>query len=127
LNTHNDVFRAQGLFIRIYLLFPLCPTQAPAQETPPLPKLATAIAFPNSKFDRPVALVYPDDGSNLLFVNEQRQGKVFSFPNDWETSRPLPALTPGCYPRRHENSGKASDELPPGTLNSVWKQAGLKG
>ena len=57
-----------------------------AQDATPLPKLATAVAFPNLKFDRPVALAYPDDGSNLLFVNEQHTGKIVSFPNDKETS-----------------------------------------
>ncbi len=51
-----------------------------------LPKLATAVAFPNLKFDRPVALAYPDDGGNLLFVIEQHQTKVWSFPNEKETS-----------------------------------------
>ena len=31
---------------------------------PSLPQLGTAVAFPNLKFDRPVALAYPDDGAN---------------------------------------------------------------
>ncbi len=68
------------------VLTALAPALAEADDATPLPKLATAIAFPNLKFDRPVALAYPDDGSNLLFVNEQHQAKVFSFPNDPETS-----------------------------------------
>ena len=65
-----------------------CPgtTAAEAQVSPPLPRLSTAVAFPNLTFDRPVALAYPDDGGNLLFVIEQHTGKIISFPNDKETS-----------------------------------------
>ena len=38
---------------------------------------ALARALPDGRSsDRPVALAYPDDGSNLLFVNEQHQAKV---------------------------------------------------
>jgi hypothetical protein len=59
---------------------------AVAQDSAPLPKLATAVAFPNLKFDRPVALAYPQDGRNLLFVVEQHQAKIWSFPNDKQTS-----------------------------------------
>ncbi len=51
-----------------------------------LPKLKTEVAFPNLRFDRPVAFAYPDDGRDLLFVAEQHQAKVFSFPNDPSTS-----------------------------------------
>ena len=47
-----------------------------------LPKLTTEVAFPNLKFDRPVAMAYPDDGSNLLFVVEQHQARIQSFPNE---------------------------------------------
>ncbi len=57
-----------------------------AAEPAQLPKLTTKVAFPNLKFARPVALAYPNDGSNLLFVNEQHQAKVWSFPNDKTTS-----------------------------------------
>ena len=64
---------------------------AEAQEAA-LPKLATAVAFPNLKFDRPVALAYPDDGGNLLFVVEQHQAKVWSFPSDKDTSDKQPFL-----------------------------------
>ncbi|MFO0889268.1 MAG: PQQ-dependent sugar dehydrogenase [Isosphaeraceae bacterium] len=46
-----------------------------------LPRLATRVAFPGLRFDRPVALAYPDDGSGLLFVVEQHQAKIWSFPN----------------------------------------------
>jgi len=57
-----------------------------AQDATPLPKLATEVAFPKLKFDRPVVLAYPDDGRNLLFVNEQHQAKIWSFPNDKNTA-----------------------------------------
>jgi glucose/arabinose dehydrogenase len=50
-----------------------------------LPRLATEVAFPNLRFDRPVVLAYPDDGSHLLFVVEQHQKKIYSFPNERET------------------------------------------
>ena len=49
--------------------------------------MATEVAFPNLTFDRPVALAYPEDGSNLLFVVEQHQARIWSFPNDRETER----------------------------------------
>ncbi|MFO0949962.1 MAG: PQQ-dependent sugar dehydrogenase [Isosphaeraceae bacterium] len=62
------------------------PSAVLAQSKTELPKLTTAVAFPNLKFDRPVAMAYPDDGGNLLFVAEQHQGKVWSFPNEKETS-----------------------------------------
>ncbi|WP_435017288.1 PQQ-dependent sugar dehydrogenase [Tundrisphaera sp. TA3] len=58
---------------------------APAADAG-LPKLKPVVAFPNLTFDRPVALAYPADGSNLLFVVEQHQGKIFSFPNQADTS-----------------------------------------
>ena len=52
---------------------------------PALPRLATEVAFPNLKFERPVAMAYPDDGSNLLFVVEQR-GRIWSFPDEPSTA-----------------------------------------
>jgi len=64
----------------------LAPAPAAAADAPTLPKLATEVAFPNLRFDRPVAMAYPDDGKNLLFVVEQHQGKIWSFPNDPATS-----------------------------------------
>ena len=61
--------------------------QQPKIPPPTTPiTLATAVAFPNLHFDRPVALAYPEDGSNLLFVAEQHQAKVQSFPNDPATT-----------------------------------------
>ena len=51
-----------------------------------LPKLKTEVAFPNIKFERPVALDYPKDGSNLLFVVEQHKGTIQSFPDEKDTT-----------------------------------------
>ena len=65
----------------------LAPSLLVAQEKAALPRLATELAFKNLTFDRPVALEYPRDGSNLLFVVEQHQGKIWSFLNDKETSQ----------------------------------------
>ena len=59
---------------------------APARAADELPKLKLEVAFPNLKFDRPVALAYPDNSSNLLFVAEQHQGKIWSFPDQADTS-----------------------------------------
>jgi glucose/arabinose dehydrogenase len=47
-----------------------------------LPKLGTAVAFPNLKFDRPVAMADPNDGTNLLFIVEQHTATIWSFPNE---------------------------------------------
>jgi glucose/arabinose dehydrogenase len=51
-----------------------------------LPKLKTELAYPFLRFERPVALAYPTDGSNLLFVAEQHQGVVQSFPDEKDTT-----------------------------------------
>ncbi len=61
-------------------------TRRPAPETATLPKMATEVAFPKLTFDRPLVLESPKDGANRLFVVEQHQAKVWSFPNDRETS-----------------------------------------
>jgi glucose/arabinose dehydrogenase len=58
---------------------------ATAARAADLPKLATEVAFPNLRFDRPVVLAYPDDGSNRLFVVEQHKKRIYSFPNERET------------------------------------------
>lgn len=58
-----------------------------------LPALKTEVAFPNLKFDRPVALAYPQDGSNRLFVVEQHAAKIWSFANDPQTSEKSLFLT----------------------------------
>jgi glucose/arabinose dehydrogenase len=60
-------------------------TPARGQDQP-FPQLATQVAFPNLAFDRPVTLAYPDDGSNLLFVVEQHTARIYSFPNDPQTT-----------------------------------------
>jgi putative heme-binding domain-containing protein len=51
-----------------------------ASPTPALPRLAAEVAFPKLQFERPVAMAYPDDSSNLLYVVEQR-GRIWSFEN----------------------------------------------
>jgi glucose/arabinose dehydrogenase len=51
-----------------------------------LPKLKTELAYPNLRFERPVALAYPNDGSNLLFVAEQHLGVIQSFPDVKDTT-----------------------------------------
>lgn len=51
-----------------------------------LPQLRTEVAFPNLRFDRPVVLAYPDDGSDRLFVVEQHAARIWSFPNDPQTT-----------------------------------------
>ena len=56
------------------------------EDSAKLPELATEVAFPNLRFDRPVAMAYPDDGGNLLFVAEQHQAKIYSFPDKADTS-----------------------------------------
>jgi glucose/arabinose dehydrogenase len=50
-----------------------------------LPQMRTEVAFPNLRFERPVAMDYPQDGGNLLFVVEQHQAKIWSFPNEKTT------------------------------------------
>ena len=58
--------------------------QSSAKES--LPALKTEVAFPNLRFDRPVALASTDDGTNLLFVAEQHTAKIWSFPNKRTTA-----------------------------------------
>jgi glucose/arabinose dehydrogenase len=69
----------------------LAPGVATAQSSS-LPKLKPEVAFPNLTFNRPVAMAYPDDGSNLLFVVEQHEARIFSFPNDPATKDKKPFL-----------------------------------
>jgi glucose/arabinose dehydrogenase len=71
---------ARAILPRLALLAALAPA-ARAE----LPELKTEVAFPNLRFDRPVAMADPKDGSNLLFVVEQHQAKVWSFPADTRT------------------------------------------
>ncbi len=63
---------------------------APARAQ--LPALKTEVAFPNLKFDRPVAMAYPA-GSDRLFVVEQHQAKIYSFVNDPKTAEKSLFLT----------------------------------
>ena len=70
----------------LFILLALASQNATAQKTTAPPKLATEVAFPNLQFDRPVSLDAPNDDKNLLFVVEQHQGKIWSFPNEKETS-----------------------------------------
>jgi glucose/arabinose dehydrogenase len=65
----------------LFIVIAINPALRGADKTSPLPKLATQVAFPNLKFDRPVAMAYGDDGSNRVFVAEQHQAKVWSFLN----------------------------------------------
>src|SRR5262249_46102467 len=66
-----EVIFVRKVFILLFIsLAAFIAPVARAQQPAPLPKLATAVAFPNLRFDRPVAMDYPKDGSNLLFVNE---------------------------------------------------------
>src|SRR5579864_2116787 len=60
--------------------------QAKSSKDSTLPKLATEGAFQNLNFNRPVVLAYPDDGSKLLFVVEQHEATIQSFPNDKTTN-----------------------------------------
>jgi glucose/arabinose dehydrogenase len=68
------------------VLTAIAPAMVRADEAKSLPELSTEVAFKNLKFDRPVSMDYPNDGSNLLFIVEQHQAKVWSFPNDKGTS-----------------------------------------
>jgi glucose/arabinose dehydrogenase len=61
------------------------PSAASRSASATIPPIDLQPAFPNLHFDRPVVLASPDDGSNLLFVVEQHQAKVWSFPNDPQT------------------------------------------
>lgn len=74
------------IIVRLALIVLVTRSTAGAQESAELPVLATQVAFPNLQFDRPVALAYPEDGGNLLFVAEQHKARIYSFPNEKETT-----------------------------------------
>jgi glucose/arabinose dehydrogenase len=61
------------------------PAAAGAQSAAELPKLAPRVAFPNLRFDRPVALDYPRGVGNRYFVVEQHTATIWSFPNERDT------------------------------------------
>src|SRR5262249_33041375 len=82
---HPEVIFVRKVFVLLISLAAFIPPVARAQQQAPLPRLATAVAFPNLRFDRPVGMDYPRDGSNLLFVVEQHQAKIWSFPNEKST------------------------------------------
>lgn len=63
-----------------------------AENGTALPKLATQVAFPHLRFDRPVAMAYPDDGTNRLFVVEQHQARIWSFVNNRSIANKRPFL-----------------------------------
>ena len=74
------------------LLLAIAPLAQTVARDAPLPRLKPEVAFPNLTFDRPVAMAYPEDGSNLLFIVEQHQAKVWSFPNEPTTDDKKPFL-----------------------------------
>jgi glucose/arabinose dehydrogenase len=81
LQTEED-FSVKSAFPSVLLIVAaISPTLQGADKTTTLPKLATAVAFPNLTFDRPVAMAYPNDGSDRLFVAEQHKAKIWSFLN----------------------------------------------
>jgi glucose/arabinose dehydrogenase len=83
----NDAQSARrALFAFVSFTTSLMVASAGPDARAELPKLKTEVAFPNLRFDRPVALAYPNDGSNLLFVNEQHKGTIQSFPDEKDTT-----------------------------------------
>ena len=62
-------------------------TASAQDQAPPgnLPDLATAVAFPNLSFNRPVAMARIPGDRDLIFVVEQ-PGVIVSFPNDSSTT-----------------------------------------
>ena len=78
--------RGSALALALLAAVAVAPGASARAADEALPKLKTAVAFPNLQFDRPVALAYPNDGKNLLFVVEQHVARVQSFPNDKDTS-----------------------------------------
>lgn len=53
---------------------------------PALPKITTTVAFPGLSFDRPVALDRIPGDPSRYFVVEQHQAKIWTFPNQRETT-----------------------------------------
>ncbi|WP_240907372.1 PQQ-dependent sugar dehydrogenase [Paludisphaera rhizosphaerae] len=43
-------------------------------------QVATPVAYPNLRFDRPVALAYPKEDPSRYYIAEQHQAKIWSFP-----------------------------------------------
>src|SRR4051812_38426567 len=82
----GDLLVKSALSIALLALNPVASPLLAAEKAATLPQLVTQVAFPNLRFDRPVAMAYPDDGSNRLFVIEQHQARIWSFPNQRPTS-----------------------------------------
>jgi len=53
---------------------------ATAVRAADLPRIDVRVAYPNVKFDRPVALDYPREDPSRYYVVEQHQAKIWSFP-----------------------------------------------
>ena len=91
-SRHVRLVLSLGLALTTTAVIALAPCPVEAQPTPTapapatLPALTTEVAFPNLKFNRPVALAYPDDASNLLFVAEQHKATIQSFPDEKDTT-----------------------------------------
>jgi glucose/arabinose dehydrogenase len=64
-------------------------TEPPDTKMPAtaLPKLATRVAYPNLRFDRPVAFDYPKGIGKRYFVVEQHTATIWAFPEDRQTSQ----------------------------------------
>jgi glucose/arabinose dehydrogenase len=59
----------------------------PRSADAPLPKLAPRVAYPNLRFDRPVALDYPKGTGKRYFVVEQHTATIWAFSDDRQTSQ----------------------------------------
>src|SRR5262249_3711748 len=87
--SHPNDIRYKYIIIILFYLFmvgsPPGSVFSAEGRAAPLPRLTTQVAFRNLQFDRPVALAYPDDGSNRLFIIEQHLAKIWAFPNSRNT------------------------------------------
>ncbi len=89
---HIRLVLSLGLALTVTVLITLAPCRVEAQSTATtpasvaLPAMTTEVAFTKLKFSRPVALAYPDDASNLLFVAEQHAATIQSFPDEKDTT-----------------------------------------
>jgi hypothetical protein len=71
------------MILAIAALVPVCLGQKVAAQTQT--SVGIQIAFPQLSFDQPVGIYNAADGSNRLFVVEQR-GRILVFPNSATTS-----------------------------------------
>ena len=87
MHSHDSrTARRAPLFLLAFAAMVLVASDGSLSRADGLPKLKTEVAFPNLRFDRPVALAYPTDGSNLLYVAEQHKGTIQSFPDEKDTT-----------------------------------------